>query len=222
MARINLLKSLPQTKRSKTLLEERAKLKLHKEHTISRLYGYDYFDGHRRYGYGGYKYDGRWIKIAKDIIKHYNLPPGARILDVGAAKGYLVLDLLNQGMDAVGVDISKYALKKCPTDVIGRMHYGDIIDLHFPDNSFDLVLALNVLHNLHQGIIYLGFKEIQRVSKKHCFITVDAYRTEEERLNFEKWCLTARTYGPPPFWAGLFAKYSYYGDYDLTIHEFSQ
>ena len=71
----------------------------------------EFFDGDRSNGYGGYKYDGRWISVAKDIIKHFHLSKGQKVLDIGCAKGFLVKDLVDLGIDAVGIDISKYAIK---------------------------------------------------------------------------------------------------------------
>jgi SAM-dependent methyltransferase len=221
MAQVNLLRKLPVTKRNTALLTERNRVKKFGEHNaISRLFGFDYFDGHRKYGYGGYRYDGRWIPVAKDIIEHYKLNPGARVLDIGCAKGFLVHALYNQGVQAFGVDISRYALKHCPTDIIGRVNYGDILDLCYPDDSFDLVLCINVIHNLPKGLIHLGFKEVQRVSKKYCFITVDSYYTEEQRKEFESWCLTAKTHMYPEEWVETFKQHDYIGDYWFTTHQF--
>ena len=56
----------------------------------------DYFDGDRNTGYGGYYYDGRWVKIAKKIIDIFDLKQGSKFLDVGCAKGFLLYDLYNQ------------------------------------------------------------------------------------------------------------------------------
>ena len=107
MKKINLLKSLPKSKRS---VENRKSLKTQRHIDISRQYGKMYFDGPRSYGYGGYGYDGRWIPVAKDIIKYCRLKKGSKILDIGCAKGFLVKDLLNLGIDSYGIDISRYAL----------------------------------------------------------------------------------------------------------------
>ncbi len=42
--------------------------------TIAKKYGYDYWDGNRRYGYGGYKYiPEKWTFVAKKLIKKYKL-----------------------------------------------------------------------------------------------------------------------------------------------------
>ena len=49
----------------------------------AKEYEKDYWDGNRRYGYGGYKYlPGRWKPVALDIIKHYSLKKGDKILEL--------------------------------------------------------------------------------------------------------------------------------------------
>src|SRR3989339_273533 len=101
MAEINLLRALPKEKRN---IKARETAKTEEHIRISREYGRMYFDGPREYGYGGYNYDGRWIPVAKDIVDHFSLKPGDRLLDVGCAKGFLVKDLLALGIDAYGID----------------------------------------------------------------------------------------------------------------------
>src|ERR1700722_1805932 len=91
MAEVNLLDKLPKGKRN---LNARATAKTDDHIRISREYGEQYFDGPREYGYGGYRYDGRWVPVARDMIAHFDLKPGDRVLDVGCAKGFLVKDLL--------------------------------------------------------------------------------------------------------------------------------
>ena len=40
----------------------------------AKEYGPDYWDGHRRYGYGGYRYiPGHWTTVAEGLIKRYEL-----------------------------------------------------------------------------------------------------------------------------------------------------
>src|SRR4249920_131096 len=120
---IDLLRSLPKTKRN---IEKRAGEKDEAVVAISRQYGKEYFDGERKYGYGGYRYDGRWRPVARDIIGHFGLKPGMRVLDVGCAKGFLVKDLMLEcpGLEAFGLDVSPYALMNCEREVIGRIHLG--------------------------------------------------------------------------------------------------
>ena len=220
MPQIDLLRSLPKTKRSRKILEERRRVKEAGDDQISRLFGYDYFDGPRDYGYGGYYLDNRWDQVSIDFINHYKLRDnGDKILDVGCAKGFLVYAFRRCGMDAYGIDVSRYAVRNCPSDIVGRIHSGDVMDLPFPDNSFDLVTSINCIHNLHVRHIPLALKEIQRVSRQNCFITVDSYETEEQRKDFEDWQLTCRTHMYPEEWIALFERCGYTGDYDFTILE---
>jgi hypothetical protein len=42
--------------------------------TEARKYEFNYWDGPRKYGFGGYKYQpGRWKKMAEDLIRIYDL-----------------------------------------------------------------------------------------------------------------------------------------------------
>ncbi len=183
----------------------------------SREFGYEYFDGEREFGYGGYFYDGRYLESAKEIVAYYSLPPNSRILDVGCAKGFLVKEFLSLGMDCHGLDISKYAIDNCHPDVVGRVRTGNAIELPFADNTFDFVISVNTLHNLEREEIGMSLKEIGRVSKNHSFVQVDSYLTPAEKISFEKWVLTAKFHDYPREWLRLFKEFGYNGDWDWTI-----
>lgn len=218
MAQVNLLRSLPQTKRN---VAKRKEGKGASVIAVAKQFGQMYFDGPREFGYGGYKYDGRWIPVARDIVQHFGVPAGGRVLDVGCAKGFLVKDLLAAGVDAYGIDVSDYALMNCPPEVVGRLHLGTADRLPFPDKSFDAVFSINTLHNLDRARLVLALQEMTRVCRnpKNCFMQVDAYRTQAEKEVFESWCLTAITYLTPEEWNKLFEEASYVGDFDWTIIE---
>lgn len=216
MARINLLKPLPTVKRD---VKSRKDSKTPEIVNESKKFGQMYFDGPRAYGYGGYKYDGRWVPVAKAIINHYGLKAGMRILDIGCAKGFLVKDLLSAcpGLEVFGLDISEYAISHCEPEVVGRLHIGNAKSLPFPNHSFDLVLSINTLHNLKKEDLITGLKEIGRVTKGPSFIQVDAYETEEQKEMFEEWVLTAQYHDYPEAWLKIFKEVGYKGDYDWTI-----
>lgn len=216
MAEINLLQSLPKGKRS---VQARKTAKTNEHIRISREYGEMYFDGPREYGYGGYQYDGRWQPVAQDIINHFNLKPGDRVLDVGCAKGFLVKDLLALGIDAYGLDISEYALMHSEPEVVGRLHLGSAERLPFPDHSFSAVLAINTLHNLPREHLITAVKEMERLAPGKGFIQVDSYRTPEQKDIFESWVLTAMHHDYPDGWVGLFQEAGYTGDWYWTIIE---
>jgi ubiquinone/menaquinone biosynthesis C-methylase UbiE len=218
MAEINLLRGLPRTKRNVT---QRGEAKSPEVIAASREYGELYFDGPRSYGYGGYRYDGRWVPVARDIVDHFSLKPGMRVLDVGCAKGFLVKDLMIAcpGLEAFGLDISRYALTHCEKEAIGRLHLGSADSLPFPDASFDCVLSLNTIHNLDRARAVTAMREIQRLSSGRAFVQVDSYHTPEQKDLFESWVLTALFHDYPPGWLELFDEAGYTGDHYWTVIE---
>lgn len=216
MAEINLLDKLPKSQRK---VEARKTAKTDEHIRISREYGEMYFDGPREYGYGGYRYDGRWVPVAQDMIAHFGLKPGDRVLDIGCAKGFLVKDFMKAlpGLEAFGLDVSKYALMHCEPEVVGRLQIGNALDLPFPDNSFQAAISLNTLHNLEREDLKTALKEMQRVSGGRAFVQVDSYRTPEQKALFEDWVLTAKFHDYPDGWIKLFNEAGYTGDYYWTI-----
>ena len=216
MAEVELLKALPKGKRN---VKARETAKTEEHIRISKKYDEMYFDGPREYGYGGYRYDGRWKPVAHDIVDHFGLIPGDRVLDVGCAKGFLVKDLLALGIDAFGIDISQYALMHCEPEVIGRLHLGSADNLPFPDDSFAAVLSINTIHNLSRERCKIALQEIQRLAPGTGFVQVDSYRTPEQKEIFESWVLTANFYDYPAGWVSLFKEAGYIGDWYWTIIE---
>ena len=186
---------------------------------ISKQFGEMYFDGPRDYGYGGYKYDGRWVPVAKDMIEHFDLKAGDKVLDVGCAKGFLVNDLVDAlpGLHVYGVDISEYALMNCHPNVVGRLHLGNADRLPFPDGGFDAVISLDCVHNLPREQAKVALQEIQRLSDGKAFVRVDSYLTPEQKAIFESWVLTAEFHDYPDGWLKLFEEAGYTGDYCWTI-----
>jgi SAM-dependent methyltransferase len=218
MAEVDLLRSLPKVKRN---IQKRKDAKDPAAIAIARQYGQAYFDGPRDFGYGGYRYDGRWIPVSRDIVTHFNLRPGMRVLDVGCAKGFLVKDLMEvcPGLEVFGLDISLYALMHCEPEVVGRLHLGTAEQLPFPDRSFDCVLCINTVHNFPRPRAIKVLQEIERVSGGHAFVQVDSFHTHEQKEIFESWVLTAEFYDYPDGWKKLFQDAGYSGDYYWTIIE---
>ena len=185
---------------------------------ISKKYGYDYWDGNRKYGYGGYKYiPGRWEKVAKKLIKNYKLKNNSKILDVGCGKGYLLYELkkILPNIKIKGIDLSTYALKNSKKEISKFLFKKDIKKkLNYKSNQFDLVISINTLHNLEINYLLQAIKEIQRVGKKH-FICSESYKNEEELFNLQCWALTCESFFSKKEWIWILKNAGYSGDYEF-------
>lgn len=188
---------------------------------VARMYGKDYWDGDRKFGYGGYKYDGRWSVVAKELIKIYNLPATAKILDVGCGKGFLLYEFkkLLPKCTIAGFDISEYAVKNAKEEVKSDLHVHPAQDSYgYTDKEFDLVVSLTTLHNLKIYDLHSALKEIERVGK-HKYIVVESYRDEKELFNLECWALTAQSFFSIEEWEWIFGHFGYSGDYEFIFFE---
>ncbi|MBI4586608.1 MAG: class I SAM-dependent methyltransferase [Planctomycetes bacterium] len=188
---------------------------------VALQYGKDYWDGDRKYGYGGFRYDGRWRPVAEDLAAHYQLKPGDKILDVGCGKGFLLHDLTQvvPGIQVAGIDISRYAVENAKEEVRPCLQVGNAIDLPYESGSFDLVLSITTLHNLFNYDLRKALKEIERVGKAGKYIVVESYRNEREKANLLYWQLTCRSFYTPREWEWFFEESGYTGDYGFIFFE---
>jgi len=188
---------------------------------VALQWGRDYWDGERQYGYGGYRYDGRWRPIAQAMARHYGLPPGARILDVGCGKGFLLHDLAQSvpRAEVRGIDISRYAVENAQEDVRPFLQVGHAKKLPFPDKHFDFVVSINALHCLHIDELWSALREIERVGRGAKYITVESFRNEREKVNLLYWQLTCRAFHAPHEWEWVFSQAGYTGDHSFIFFE---
>lgn len=188
---------------------------------VAKRYDQEFWDGSRRHGYGGYKYDGRWETVARQLIELYKLPRNARILDVGAGKGYLLYEFkkLLPDSEITGLDISEYAVEHGKKEIRDRlMNYKAQDPYPFGDNKFDLVISLNTLHNLLVYELKSALGEIERVGKNK-YVLVEGYRNEKEMFNLQCWVLTGECFFRPQEWIWLFREFGYTGDYEFIYFE---
>jgi SAM-dependent methyltransferase len=210
---IDLLANYPRTKRN---VEERGATKTEAVRSVARKFGQEFFDGDRQYGYGGFKYFPRfWQPVIPTFQSHFGLTAASSLLDVGCAKGFMLHDLaeLIPGIEVHGVDISEYAIEHAMDDMKPHVQVADAKALPFAENSFDVVISINTIHNLEQDECAQALREIERVSNKGAFVTVDAYRNEQEKERMFAWNLTAKTIMSVDEWVAFFDKVGYTGDY---------
>ncbi|MGV8108363.1 class I SAM-dependent methyltransferase [Methanospirillum sp.] len=216
---INLLDHYPKTIRKP---DARASDVTEEDRIIARQFGESFFDGERLTGYGGYHYHPRfWTDTVKRFQDFYHLTSHSRILDIGCAKGFLIYDFIRiiPGIQITGLDISRYALEHAHNLSKPNLVQGDAAHLPYPNNTFDLVISINTIHNLPIDTCRQAILEIIRVSQQNAFITVDAWRNDEEKRRMLQWNLTAKTYMHVDDWKNLFDDVGYTGDYYWFIAE---
>lgn len=188
---------------------------------VACQFGEQYWDGDRLSGYGGYAYDGRWRVVAEAMAEVYQLEAGMRVLDVGCGKGFLIYDLAEAvpGIEVYGVDISEYAIEHAKEEVRAQCRVASADHLPFTDRDFDLVISINTLHNLYNYDLSAALREMERVSRQHKYVCVEAYRTEREKVNLMYWQLTCRVFHTPAEWDFEFNSAGYTGDSEFIFFE---
>ncbi len=201
--------------RPKNRMTERPEI-TDEDREISRRFGFDYFDGDRRHGYGGFSYHPRfWTDTVDLFTAHYGLTDDSAVLDVGCGKGFMLKDFSARlpGATLRGVDISSYAIEHADADVAHLVLVADSSDLPFASGTFDLVISINTLHNLDRKGCMRAFAEIQRVSRGKAFVMVDGWKNAEEQELLRRWVLTARTMLSAEGWVSLMSEAGYEGDF---------
>ena len=189
---------------------------------VAKKYSKEYWDGDRKFGYGGYKYiPGRWKPVAEKLIKTYKLDSKSKILDAGCGKGFLLheMKLLEPGLEINGFDISDYAIKNSHKNVKSNIFLHDIRNrFPFKNKEFDLVISLGTIHNLKVFDIKNAIQEIDRVGKSS-YVMVESYRNLKELFNLQCWALTCESFFSTEEWLWLYNSFNYNGDYEFIFFE---
>ena len=188
----------------------------------AKKYGKEYWDGDRRYGYGGYKYlAGRWKPVAEILINKYNLTNESSVLDVGCGKAFLLYEmkLLLPNLKINGFDSSKYGIENSKEEIKENLFCHKAQEIYpFKDKEFDLVISLNTLHNLKIFELEIALKEMQRVGK-NSYLCLESFRNEKELFNLECWALTCQSFFSPEEWIWVYNHFGYLGDYEFIYFE---
>jgi SAM-dependent methyltransferase len=188
----------------------------------AKEYEFDYWDGDRRYGYGGYRYmPGRWKPVAEALIRTYGLKSSDKVLDVGCGKAFLLheMQLLDPDLKLFGFDISRHGLSQRHPDFKGNLFEHRAQEVYpFGDHEFDLVISLGCLHNLRIFELASALKEIERTGRNK-YIMVESYRNEQEQFNLQCWALTAESFFDREEWIWIYEHFGYTGDYEFIYFE---
>lgn len=188
---------------------------------LARQFGKDYWDGDRKVGYGGMRYDGRWRVVAEDMVRHYGLKAGDRVLDVGCGKGFLLYEFTQAcpGIEVAGLDVSEYAIAESKEEIRPGLRIGNASTLPYGQGEFDLVLSINTLHNLECPELDSALREMERVSRRHKYVVIESWRSEEEKVNLLYWQLTCQSFHSPRAWEWWFRHTGYTGDHSFIYFE---
>ena len=183
--------------------------------------GKDYWDGERQYGYGGYRYDGRWLSVAEELARHYGLKAGDKVLDIGCGKAFLLYELTQAvpGIDVTGIDISEYGITHAKQEVQGNLDVGICTELPYDDGAFDFVYSINTFHNLPIQDLFQAVRELVRVARGPAYICVESFRNETEKTNLLYWQLTCRGFHDPDEWEWIYGQCGYAGDAGFIYFE---
>jgi len=189
---------------------------------VASKYDKDYWDGDRKFGYGGYQYiPGRWKNLAKELINTYSLNNKSNVLDIGCGKGYLLqeLKLLIPDLKVTGIDISNYSILNAHPNIKKFLSIHDARKkLPFEENQFDLVFSLGAFHNFILPDLVNSLTEMERVGRQK-YLMVESYRDSQELFNLQCWALTAQTFFNQKEWIWFLDKFYYSGDYEFIFFE---
>lgn len=210
---INLMINYPRPNRN---VKSRGATKTEQDRALARKFGKEFFDGDRAHGYGGFNYHPRfWQPVIPTFKEHWGLTSDSSVLDVGCAKGFMMHDFakLIPGITVKGIDVSEYAIKNAIDDMRPHVEVANAKSLPYPDNSFDYIISVTTIHNLDRSELIQSLQEIERVARLGSFITVDAFRNDEERERMFAWNLTAKTILHVDEWKDMFKDTGFTGDY---------
>ena len=215
MREINLLKGYPSPKEPRIVSDN---IRTISHRLVASKRDKRFFDGHREFGYGGFKYDGRWKKIAANIVSTYSLNQSEKILQINSEKGFLLKDLIdqNKNLKVFGTETSNYAIDNCEKEVKNSIILSLPNKLPFPDNYFDFVIGLGIVYTLSLDEAVNVIKEIIRVSKNLSFITLASYENPYDYFLFKDWTLLGTTILKKDEWKEVLLSLKYPGDYCFT------
>ncbi len=121
--------------------------------------------------YKNYKKEAdRWVPHVAGKINKIIGDKAANILDIGCAHGYLIAELQDKYQHSVrGIDFSLYAVKKSEPSVRNKISQGDILNLPFKKNSFDVVISLDVINYLEDNKVSAAIKNLVDIAREYIF-----------------------------------------------------
>ena len=126
-------------------------------------------------------------KIAGINLKLWGLKKGSSVLDLGAAKGILTLELAQAGYDVTGIEPVKQLVDDFNTrdkrNIKAKIIHGSAYKLPFKDDSFDGAVATEVLEHIPDTKVVLG--ELNRVLKPGARVVISVPTDVSENIYYQ-------------------------------------
>jgi SAM-dependent methyltransferase len=114
-------------------------------------------------------------RVLDGVLADLGLPTPARILDAGCGSGRNMVDLAHLGA-VTGVELSDTSVALARQRDVGDVIAGSVLEMPFPDHSFDLAVSLDVIEHLDDDLSAL--RELRRAVAPGgaLLVTVPAYQ----------------------------------------------
>ena len=175
----------------------------------------NFFDGDRNFGYGGFKYDGRWKQVARNCVELFDLKLESNILHINCDFGFLLHDIkeINNTYNCFGTEMSRYAIDNSMKSIKDSITYTRPVDIDFKENFFNLTIALGVVYMLTLSDAINLLKKITYITKKNnSFITLATYSNDEDTELFNNWTLGGNLCLKREEWQVVFDEANYKGN----------
>jgi len=155
------------------------------------------------------------------MCREYGLSGQSSVLQIGCEMGYLLHEFLqlHPSMNIRGTDLSDYAIQHALPSVKQNIQKAPYAVLPFEQGAFDFVIGLGVVYELNLADAIACLKEIQRVGMGKSFITLGAYKTQEDLMLLRYWSLLGTTLLREEEWVEVLNHVGYTGDYKFNTAE---
>ncbi|HEC91741.1 MAG TPA: class I SAM-dependent methyltransferase [Candidatus Atribacteria bacterium] len=145
------------------------------------------------------------IKYVQYLMKNKN--KNIKWLDIGCSIGYLIQELLDNKIQAYGIDISIVALGNILLGLRQRVVAGSIVHIPYKTETFDVVSAFDVIEHIHPQETELAFRELNRVLKTGGYL----FLTTPNSKYMGNWIydLTHINVRPPMYWKIMLKKHGF-------------
>lgn len=121
-----------------------------------------------------------------ELVKHFSekyLKRKSKILDLGCGTGRHSVFLSERGHEVYALDKSKIALSKIKKTKNIKFYNENILESKFPNESFDAIISIMVLHHNTLENIKNYFKKIKFILKKEGLLCFSVLSSDDSRFN---------------------------------------